>query len=134
VDWLAPVWPLIAESTHIWLLLTKRPHRMAEFLAGYGCPDNVWPGTSITSMGNISRLDELAKIDSPHRWVSREPMLGPLDVSRINPAAVRWWAVSGNERSADGGDPPKEFVGRDAFSTTTVHWLPPSAASGNPTI
>jgi protein gp37 len=95
VDGLTPVWQHIAVSKHIWLLLTKRPHRMAEFLARYGCPDNVWPATSVTSMDNIGRLDELAKIDSPHRWVSREPMLGPLDLSRIDPVAAHWWVVGG---------------------------------------
>jgi protein gp37 len=100
IDWLAPVWYRIADSCHIWLLLTKRAGRMREFLAQYGCPPNVWPGTSITSMANIGRLDDLFKIDSPHLWVSAEPLRGPLNVLRFDPGVLRWLVAGGESGKA----------------------------------
>ena len=100
VDWLAPVWDRIAQSHHIFLLLTKRPRRMAEFLARHGCPPNVWPGVSVTSMANIARLDDLFKIDSPHLWVSAEPLRSPLNVLRFDPGVLRWLVAGGESGKA----------------------------------
>ncbi len=100
VDWLAPVWPRIAASKHIWLMLTKRPQRMAQFLAQYRCPPNVWPGVSVTSMATIGRLDDLFKIDSPHLWVSAEPLRGPLNVLRFDPGVLRWLVTGGESGKA----------------------------------
>lgn len=95
LDWLAPVWQSIADSRHIWLILTKRPQRMREFLRQYGCPANVWPGVSVTSSANLARLDELAKVDSPMRWISAEPLLSALEVLRLDPTVLRWVVVGG---------------------------------------
>jgi protein gp37 len=95
LDWLAPVWQNIADSRHVWLMLTKRPQRMREFLQQYGCPANVWPGVSVTSSANLARLDELAKVDSPMLWLSAEPLLSALQVSRLDPSVLRWVVVGG---------------------------------------
>jgi protein gp37 len=95
LDWLGPVWQSIADSCHLWLVLTKRPQRMREFLRQYGCPANVWPGVSVTSSANLARLDELAKVDSPMRWLSAEPLLSALEVSRLDPSVLRWVVVGG---------------------------------------
>ncbi len=95
LDWLAPAWQRMADSPHIWLMLTKRPQRMREFLRQHGCPANVWPGVSVTSSANAARLDELAKVDSAMRWVSAEPLLSALEVSRLDPRVLRWVVVGG---------------------------------------
>jgi protein gp37 len=64
------------------MLLTKRPERMAQFFEHYPCPDNVWLGVTAE---NQERADEripiLLQIPAAVHWVSVEPMLGPVEVA-----------------------------------------------------
>ncbi len=50
-----------------------------------GWPSNVWAGTSVESQKYTPRLDCLAKIPAPVRFVSYEPALGPVDFSNWLP-------------------------------------------------
>lgn len=71
-----------ATPQHTYQVLTKRPGRMAHFAAieldGIW-PPNVWAGTSVESAKYLPRLAPLAKVPAPVRFVSAEPLLGPLD-------------------------------------------------------
>jgi protein gp37 len=75
---------------HIWIWLTKRPERMAEFCAwlaerGIPWPSNLWPGTSITQQRFVdSRIEPLLRVgdDRTTRVLSCEPQLEPLDLTR----------------------------------------------------
>lgn len=94
LDWLAPHVPRMAASPHIYLFLTKRPSRMAEFWRGYGSvPANCWLGTSVIL--NTARLAELVKIEGARLYASVEPMRKPLDLSRYLPRVS--WAIFGGE-------------------------------------
>lgn len=72
---------------HIWMLLTKRPGRMAEFAAWLKAehdidwPANLWPGTSITSKASLKRIDGLLKVPSDRRFLSVEPLIEAIDIS-----------------------------------------------------
>lgn len=76
-------------SRHTFLLLTKRPGRMAYFADKHTqaalswpaspWPLNVWAGTSIENQKYAARADVLARVPGP-RWVSLEPLLGPIDL------------------------------------------------------
>jgi protein gp37 len=73
---------------HIWLLLTKRPARMAEFsdwLARYGVawPENLWIGTTITSSQVIGRIEPLLEVgdEKTIRFLSVEPQWESIDLS-----------------------------------------------------
>lgn len=99
LDWLAPDLPRMATSPHQLLLLTKRPRRMAEFSRSHPLPANVWPGTSVTSMATLSRIEALrGVVGGGVRWVSAEPLLeylGPdLDLDGID------WVIVGGESGA----------------------------------
>ena len=75
---------ILSRSVDQYLLLTKRPHRMAEFSKKHPLPPNVWPGTSITSQGNMPRLYDLLKVQGGGpRWLSVEPLLGELKFPRV---------------------------------------------------
>jgi protein gp37 len=76
---------------HVFLLLTKRPAQAAWFMklhygqfdVGYSPPpDNVWLGVTCE---NQQRADEripiLLQTPVAHRWVSLEPLLGPVDIT-----------------------------------------------------
>lgn len=60
------------------LLLTKRAERMAWWFRHAGVPENVWPGVTVESQQQIGRLFMLRQIESPHLWVSVEPILGQM--------------------------------------------------------
>ena len=71
-------------------VLTKRPGRMAyfaehvwpghELFARSEWPSNVWAGVSIPNARYLPWLDVLARIPAPVRFVSLEPLLGPVDL------------------------------------------------------
>jgi len=71
---------------HTFLLLTKRPARAFELLAGGTFLPNVWIGVTAE---NQQRADELVPIllDIPaaKRFVSVEPMLSAIDLTNYNP-------------------------------------------------
>jgi protein gp37 len=74
---------------HIWLLLTKRPARMAEFsdwLSGNKItwPENLWAGTTVTSNRVTSRVGELLEVgdDKTVRFLSVEPQWELIDLAQ----------------------------------------------------
>ena len=88
LDWMGPAVEHMGPSPHRWLILTKRPHRAAAFRVAWSArhggfwPENVWFGTSVTSQQTIGRLKGLIEIPGVGRFVSFEPLLGPIDVSK----------------------------------------------------
>lgn len=90
------LWQLVAETPALdWLLLTKRPERIAECLPdgwGSGWP-NVWLGTSIEAADVLHRADALRKVPAVVRFLSCEPLLGPL--GGINLAGIDWLIAGG---------------------------------------
>ena len=79
--WLTPALPAIASSPHIWLLLTKRPTVALSYWRAHAIPRNVWPGVSITGPASLRRIDYLAQMDAPVRFVSIEPLIDRVDVA-----------------------------------------------------
>lgn len=69
-----------------WLLLTKRPENIGDMLPvkwfGDGLPSNLWIGTSVENQEQADRrIPELLKIPARVRFLSCEPLLGPVDLS-----------------------------------------------------
>jgi protein gp37 len=93
----ARLWPLIRATANLdWLLLTKRPGRIALDLPpswGDGWP-NVWLGTTA---GLRARFDErvpiLRAIPAAVRFLSCEPLLG--DLGRVDLSGIDWLIVGG---------------------------------------
>lgn len=79
IDWLAPLLPRMAESPHVWLLLTKRSMRLRTFSEMHPLPPNVWPGVSVTSARTHRRCEVLLEVEGGGpKWVSAEPLLVPV--------------------------------------------------------
>lgn len=101
--WLAPYLDMIAQSPHIWLLLTKWPKRMHEFFQRHGfiykhvLPDNVWLGVSVENPDYLWRVDELMKCPAVVRFISLEPLLGPISL-RPHTGSSRWLGPMPSER------------------------------------
>jgi protein gp37 len=92
---------------HIFQILTKRPERIAKLwpsLRGvwHLWPQNVWIGTSVESQQVIERIDYLMEVPAKVKFLSCEPLLGPLDdlrdYLRIE-NALQWIIVGGESGS-----------------------------------
>lgn len=79
---------------HTYQVLTKRPRRAARMAAGLPWPENVWLGVSVETQKYFSRIDELRDIPAAVRFLSCEPLLGPLD--DINLEGIGW-VIAGGE-------------------------------------
>jgi protein gp37 len=102
------VWQVMAEcERHTFLVLTKRPKRMARYAQEKDEPGgcvytgtlpNVWLGTSVGDATGELRLRWLAEVPSTNRWVSAEPLIGPPSPTlylKLRDAGVRWVVIGG---------------------------------------
>jgi protein gp37 len=71
--------------SHVFQVLTKRPERMLELAESRALgfdpsspPTNIWMGTSIENRHSVSRADLLRQVPAAVRFISAEPLLGPL--------------------------------------------------------
>ncbi len=82
-EWRERLWALIAKTPNLdWLLLTKRPSAIRKMLPenwGQGWP-NVWLGTSVEDQARAWRIEKLIEVPAVVRFLSCEPLLGPLDL------------------------------------------------------
>ena len=104
------VFEVMAETPqHTYQVLTKRSKRLAAVADDLHWPPNVWMGVSVESHRYAFRLDHLRSVDSAVRFVSAEPLLGPLsdlDLSDID------WLIAGGE-SGPNARPMEEAWVRD---------------------
>jgi protein gp37 len=97
------LWKLIEATPWLdWLLLTKRPQNIQPMVPwSLKWPANVWLGTTIeTQMYAEKRLPFLLKNGSVVRFLSCEPLLGPLDLThwfRKNGLHSIDWVIAGGE-------------------------------------
>lgn len=82
------IWTIGQKPEHVFLILTKRPERMAYFFRSNQLPENVWLGTSVENQQTADeRIPWLLKCPGK-RFLSIEPMLGPVDLTRIKWAEI----------------------------------------------
>lgn len=102
--WRAKLWPIIEATPALdWLLLTKRPQHVGRLVRwGDRWPANVWLGTTAESQKWADkRIPLLLRYPAAVRFVSCEPLLDDLDVSRwLAPAGTGGglnWVIAGGE-------------------------------------
>jgi len=93
---------------HTFLILTKRPERMKEYIdrslrsnAKWGdlCAisrpylDNVWLGVTVENAYHLDRIDLLRRTHAAVRFISFEPLLGPVD--NVDLTGIHWVIVGG---------------------------------------
>lgn len=67
---------------HTFLVLTKRPERARDMLACRALPPNVWLGVTVCNQQEADeKIPVLLQIPAVKRFVSVEPMLGPVDLN-----------------------------------------------------
>jgi protein gp37 len=85
-------------SWHQFQVLTKRPERMAEFtikyFAGKQPPENIWLGASAENQAALDeRLPHLLKVVAAVRWLSCEPLIGPIEFDTLD--GIDWVVLGG---------------------------------------
>ena len=81
-------------SQHTFQILTKRPERVAELASVLTWPSNVWMGTSVESADYTRRIHELQAVPAKIRFLSVEPLLGPIPQLPVRGIA---WVIVGGE-------------------------------------
>ncbi|MAT68373.1 MAG: hypothetical protein CMJ58_02510 [Planctomycetaceae bacterium] len=79
---------------HQFQLLTKRPERARSLATKLPWPANVWLGVSVENEHYTHRIDVLREVPTARRFLSLEPLLGPL--RSLNLRGVDW-VIAGGE-------------------------------------
>lgn len=94
-DFIKQVFDVMASTPrHTYQVLTKRPRRARRFAASLPWAPNIWLGVSIEDERQLWRVEELRETPAKTRFVSAEPLLGPIgdiDLSGID------WLIAGGE-------------------------------------
>ena len=90
---------------HRFQVLTKRAERLAELAPSLPWPAHVWMGVSVENQRWTSRIDYLREVPAAVRFLSCEPLLGPLelDLERIDWVIAAAKAVRGRGRCSRSG-------------------------------
>lgn len=82
-----------ATPRHTYQVLTKRAIRLARLAPNLPWPKNVWVGVSVENASELGRLNYLRRVPASVRFVSAEPLLGPL--GPVDFGGVDWVIVGG---------------------------------------
>jgi len=82
---------------HQFQVLTKRPERALRLAEHLTFTPNIWLGTSIENMDVARRADALRQVPADVRFISAEPLLGPLDLLKLDGIH---WVIGGGESGA----------------------------------
>lgn len=100
-DFILETWRAMAACPrHTFLVLTKRPRRLSEWIEDYAgfAEDNIWLGvTCETEQRAQERIPWLLQAEARVRFLSLEPMLGPIDLGEF----LRFRVPGGTVRSID---------------------------------
>ena len=88
---------------HTYQVLTKRPARAARFVrqnadlfGREGLPPHIWIGTSTENQQTAYRVRHLEDVPAAVRFLSCEPLIGPLSLCNIwSPHGIHWVIVGG---------------------------------------
>lgn len=78
---------------HTFQVLTKRPERVLEMHESLPWANNIWMGTSVENAIYVHRIHTLRKVRAKVRFLSCEPLLGPLN--RLPLEGIHWVIVGG---------------------------------------
>jgi protein gp37 len=98
-DYVRRVFEVIADTPqHQYQVLTKRSKRLASIADELDWPGNLWMGVSVEGGRYTFRVDHLREVPASIRFLSCEPLLGPLpnlDLTGIG------WVIAGGESGTE---------------------------------
>jgi protein gp37 len=94
---------MLQASWHVFQVLTKRPGRALRFwksnqdlFPGGGMPSHIWIGTSVEDQRVAYRISQLRLVPAKVRFLSCEPLIGPLNLDLTG----LHWVIVGGESGA----------------------------------
>ena len=91
-DYIAQVFAVMESCPqHRFQLLTKRAERLEQLAPSLPWPSNLWMGVSVETQKYRSRIHALQRVPAAIRFLSLEPLLGPLPLKGID------WVIVGGE-------------------------------------
>ena len=102
-EWRKDAWEVIRKTPqHTYQILTKRPSRIlgnlpSDWGSGYS---NVWLGVSVENSDYLARIDVLRAIPAKVRFISAEPLIGPL--GEFSLSGIHWVIVGGESGNETG--------------------------------
>jgi protein gp37 len=93
-DFIGEVFETMARADwHVFQILTKRAERLHELANELTWPPNVWMGVSIENRRFVHRADYLRRTPAQTKFISAEPLLGPLN--QLDLAEIDWLIAGG---------------------------------------
>lgn len=92
---------------HRFQVLTKRGDRLEQLSPMLNWTKNIWMGVSVESQEYVSRIDHLRRTDATTKFLSLEPLLGPLDELDLTNID---WAIVGGESGFNARPMPAHWV------------------------
>lgn len=96
---------MAATPRQTYQVLTKRARRLRRMAPDLPWPANVWMGVSVENADYLDRVDDLRQVPAAVRFLSCEPLLGPLDGLSLE--GIHWVIVGGESGP---GARPMELV------------------------
>lgn len=95
LQYIQRVFEVMADAPrHTFQILTKRSKRLRALAPALAWPVNVWMGVSVENEEVIDRIHDLAQVAAAVRFLSCEPLIGPL---RSLPLSDIHWVIVGGE-------------------------------------
>jgi protein gp37 len=95
LDFVRQVFDVMADTPqHTYQVLTKRARRLRQIADRLDWPSNVWVGVSVETAKELARVDDLRQVPAAIRFLSCEPLLGPLDTLELSGVH---WVIAGGE-------------------------------------
>lgn len=124
--WRIRLWELIGATPNLdWLLLTKRPENIRSIVPWeLHWPSNVWIGVTVESQDlAVKRIPHLQELHAAVKFLSCEPLLGPLELSGLL-SGIDWVIVGGESgRGARPMDPNWVYSLRDQVVRSGISFL-----------
>ncbi|MEW2508260.1 phage Gp37/Gp68 family protein [Amycolatopsis sp. NPDC047767] len=95
IGFIRDVLAVITETPqHTYQILTKRSLKLRRVADKLDWPENLWMGVSVENQQQLDRVDHLREVPATMRFISAEPLLGPLKGLSLSGIG---WVITGGE-------------------------------------
>lgn len=93
LEFIKKVFAVMNDTPHIYQVLTKRSDILLKYHKELKWTHNIWMGVSVENEKVKHRIDDLRKINAKTKFLSCEPLIGPLPKMNLN--KIDWVIVGG---------------------------------------
>lgn len=93
LDFIKKVFSVMNDTPHVYQILTKRSDILLKYHNELKWTHNIWMGVSVEDSRVTHRIDELSKTKAKTKFLSCEPLIGPL--KKLSLKKIDWVIVGG---------------------------------------